>query len=59
LPDRAVYLVFIEEIPFVEVDASDRVQLDDYITFARALGDPPMTTLTTKLLGSGTHSISD
>jgi hypothetical protein len=52
-------MVFIEEIPFTEADASDRVQLDDYFAFARTLGHPPMTTSTTKLVGSGTHSISD
>jgi hypothetical protein len=51
-------LVFIEEIPFTEVDESVRIQLDDYIAFARALGDLPMTTLTTKLLGSRTYSMS-
>jgi hypothetical protein len=58
-PDRVIFLVFIEEIPFMEADTSDRVQLNDYITFARALGDLPMTTLIAKLLGSGTHSIKD
>jgi hypothetical protein len=52
-------MVFIEEILFTEADASDRVQLDDYFTFERALGDPLMTTLATKLVRSGTHSISD
>jgi hypothetical protein len=58
-PDREVFIIFIEEIPFTKVDASDRVQLDDYFTLARALGDPPMTTSTTQLVRSGTHSISD
>jgi hypothetical protein len=57
--DREVFIFFIEEISFTEVNASDRIQLDDYFTFARALGDPPTTTLTTKLLGSRTHSIND
>jgi hypothetical protein len=33
--------------------------LDDYFTFARALGDPPTTSSTTQLVGSGTHSTSD
>jgi hypothetical protein len=56
LPDSEVFMVFIEEIPFTEADASDHVQLDDYFAFARALGDSPVTTSTTKLVGSGTHS---
>jgi hypothetical protein len=43
----------------MEADASDHFQLDYYITFKRALGDPLMTTSTTKLLESGTHSIRD
>jgi hypothetical protein len=51
-------MVFIEEIPFMEVDTSNHVQLDDYFTLARALGDPPTTTLTTQLVESETHSIS-
>jgi hypothetical protein len=58
-PDRVVFMVFIEEILFTEADASDRVQLDDYFTLAWALGDSPATTSTTKLVGSGTHSIKD
>jgi hypothetical protein len=57
--DHKVFTVFIEEIPFTEEDASDRVQLEDIFTFARALDDPPMTTSATKLVGSGIHFISD
>jgi hypothetical protein len=52
-------MVFIEEISFMEADPSDRVQLDDYFALARALGDLPTTTSTTKLVRSGTHSIGD
>jgi hypothetical protein len=52
-------MVFIEEIPFTEADASDYVQLDDYFALTRVVGDPLTTTSTTQLVGSGTHSIND
>jgi hypothetical protein len=29
-PDCEVFMAFIDEIPFMEADGSDRVQLDDY-----------------------------
>jgi hypothetical protein len=59
LSDRKVFMVFIEEIPFKKADASDCVQLDDDFIFVRALYDPSMTTLATKQVVSGDHSISD
>jgi hypothetical protein len=58
-PDREVFMVFIEEIPFTEADASYHVQINDYFAFMRTLSNLPMATSTRKLVGSGTHSIND